>query len=89
MTRMKVSRKGAVVIPRELRERFGITEGSEVSIIEIGGSIRLVPLPPGDPLEHLYGMFKDGPSLTEGLLKDRRRELEREERDLPSPRSEE
>jgi AbrB family looped-hinge helix DNA binding protein len=74
----KVSKKGWVVIPHDIRERYGIHPGDKVHIIDYGGRITLVPALK-DPIHQLRGMFKGGPSLTEALLEDRRREREREE----------
>jgi len=82
----KVSKKGWVVIPHDIRERCGIHPGDRVQVIAVNGVIRVIPLPE-DPIEYGFGLFKDGPSLTEGLLRDRREELEREERGLPPPRT--
>jgi AbrB family looped-hinge helix DNA binding protein len=75
----KVSKKGWVVIPHDIRERYGIRPGDKVHIIDYGGRIALVPALK-DPIRQLHGMFEGGPSLTEALLEDRRRELEQEER---------
>jgi AbrB family looped-hinge helix DNA binding protein len=74
----KVSKKGWVVIPHDIRERYGIRPGDKVHIIDYGGQIALVPALK-DPIHELRGMFKGGPSLTEALLEERRREREREE----------
>jgi len=82
MTTVTVSRKGWVVIPKEVRERHGIRPGDKVHVIEYGRTIAIVPVAK-DPIAAGYGMFKGGPSMTKGLLEDRREELEREERDLP------
>ncbi len=84
MTTVTVSRKGWVVIPKEVRERHGIKPGDRVHVIEYGRTIAIVPVAK-DPIAAGYGMFKAGPSMTKGLLEDRREELEREERDLPPP----
>ncbi|MFP3897550.1 MAG: AbrB/MazE/SpoVT family DNA-binding domain-containing protein [Anaerolineales bacterium] len=74
----KVSSKGWAVIPKELREKYGIKEGTYVQIIEFGDVLVLMPLPE-DPVEGLEGMLADGPSLTADLLKERARERTREE----------
>jgi AbrB family looped-hinge helix DNA binding protein len=86
MTTVTVSAKGWIVIPKEIRERHDIRKGDKIHVIDFGGVIRIIPAAKGDPIERGYGMFKDGPSLTKGLLEDRRWELEQEERDLPPPR---
>lgn len=85
MATAKVSKKGWVVIPREIREKYGIRPGDRVRFVDYAGSISLVRLPE-DPIEYGFGLLKGGPSLTEALLEDRREELEREERGLPPPR---
>jgi AbrB family looped-hinge helix DNA binding protein len=77
-----ISAKGSVVIPQEIRKRHGLKKGDKVHIIDHGDRIEIVR----DPIAALWGIFKDGPSLTKGLREERRWELEREERDLPPPR---
>lgn len=98
----KVSSKGWVVIPKEMRDEMGIKPGDTLSFT-------LVPPYPGmkqDPrlielhaikapasvreaLEITSGVFppKPGePSWTENLLRDRREEVEREEREIRAAR---
>ena len=81
-----VSAKGWVVIPKAIREKYGFKKGTKVHFIDLQGlvSIHVVP---DDPIAAGYGMLKGGPSMTEALLRDRREEFEREERDLPPPRA--
>lgn len=43
MKTVSVSSKGQVVIPREMRERLGIQQGSDLRIVEEAGSLRLIP----------------------------------------------
>ena len=62
-----VSSKGRVVIPKPLREKYGIEEGTRVQVVDYGDVLALVPLP-SDPVEALHGMLKGGSSLTEELL---------------------
>jgi AbrB family looped-hinge helix DNA binding protein len=38
-----VSGKGWVVIPRELRNRYGLRKGDRVHVIDYGGVISIVP----------------------------------------------
>ena len=77
MYKLKVSAKGWVVIPKELRDKHEIVPGSEVQVVELGNVLVLVPVPP-DPVGALRGMLKDGPSLTADLLEERARERKRE-----------
>ncbi|HEB65879.1 MAG TPA: AbrB/MazE/SpoVT family DNA-binding domain-containing protein [Chloroflexi bacterium] len=80
MNTVTVSKKGWVVIPKKIRERYGMRPGTKVAFIEYGGTIALVPLPE-DPIEAAQGILQNGSGkpLTEELLEERRREYEREE----------
>jgi len=80
MASATVSSKGWIVIPKEIRDRFGIKPGDKVQVIDYG-AIYIVPALK-DPAKEMRGMLKNGPSLTEGLLQDRREEHEREERKM-------
>ena len=78
MYRARVSAKGWIVIPKDLRGKYGLTKGTHVQIIDYGSVLALVPVPE-DPVEALAGMLEDGPSLTEELLAERRHERARED----------
>jgi len=73
-----ISTKGWVVIPKELREKFGLKKGTRVQVMDYGDLLALVPLP-DDPVEALHGMLEGGPSLTADLLAERALERAREE----------
>jgi AbrB family looped-hinge helix DNA binding protein len=95
----KVSSKGWVVIPKEIRDEMGIKPGDEVSF-------GLFPPPlvmkqdrglyslhihrvPEDIVGLTYGMLKRRPGeplMTERLLEERRRENEAEERTMRPPK---
>jgi AbrB family looped-hinge helix DNA binding protein len=77
----KVSTKGWVVIPAPLRKKYGLEPGSTVEIFDAEGKIILFP-GMEDPIEEAYGMLAEGPSLTQDLLAERAKELEREEAKL-------
>jgi AbrB family looped-hinge helix DNA binding protein len=85
MMTVTVSEKGWIVIPKEIREKYGIKKGDKIRILDLGGELTLLPVPPGDPIERGLGMFKGGPTMAD-FLADKRRELANEERDLPPPR---
>ena len=74
----KVSTKGWVVIPKDLRDKYGLKKGSQVQVVDYGEGLILIPLP-DDPAEALHGMLEGGPSLTADLLAERARERTREE----------
>jgi AbrB family looped-hinge helix DNA binding protein len=80
----KVSKKGWIVIPKEIRDRHGIKPGDEVHLYDFDNRILVVPLMK-DPIKELRGILKGGPSLTKALLEERRKEKEREERKLRGP----
>jgi AbrB family looped-hinge helix DNA binding protein len=42
MAAVTLSEKGQIVIPAEIRARFGLTAGTQVEFVEEGGAIRLV-----------------------------------------------
>ena len=74
-----ISSKGWIVIPAELRKKYGLKPGDKVHVVDYGGVISLVPALK-DPIEQGRGMLKGaGPALND-LLEERRRDLEAEER---------
>jgi AbrB family looped-hinge helix DNA binding protein len=73
-----VSTKGWVVIPKALREKYGLGKGKRVQVVDYGGLLALMPVP-DDPVEALHGMLAGGPSLTADLLAEREHERRREE----------
>lgn len=55
-----LTEKGQVVIPAEIRGRYGLTPGTQVEFVDEGGTIRLLVkrrIPPSDPAAG-YGMVK-------------------------------
>ena len=83
MSIVTVSKKGWVVIPKEIRERNAIKPGDKLVIVDYGRGISIFPASK-DPIREARGMLKGGPSMQE-FLEEKRRELEEEERDLPPP----
>jgi AbrB family looped-hinge helix DNA binding protein len=84
MTIATVSAKGWVVLPPEIRRKYGLKKGDKVYVIDLGGLVSIVPVAK-EPIPVGRGFLKGGPSLMQGLLDGRREELDREERSLPSP----
>lgn len=79
----RATAKGQIVIPAELRKKYGITKGTRIQIYEKNGDIVLNPLTPElirSRLRKLRGIVKGGPSLTKELEAERARDLENEER---------
>ena len=56
---LKVNKKGMITIPIEIREKFNIKEGSEVSVMVINGEIQIIPIIDFDELR------KESPTLEE------------------------
>ncbi len=81
MATAKVSKKGWVVIPCEIRERYGIKPGDRVHIVDYAGRIAIIPSLK-DPVRQSRGLLKGHGSLTEALLEERQRDREREERQI-------
>ena len=74
---LKISTKGWVVIPAELRKKYQLKAGDEVNIIDYGGVLVIVPAL-GDAIKEAAGMLGGGESLTKALLKERKAEQRRE-----------
>jgi AbrB family looped-hinge helix DNA binding protein len=71
-----VSEKGWVVIPAELRRKYNLHPGAEVSVVDYGGVLALVPTL-AKPVRQAAGMLKGPRSLTRALLAEHRRERAR------------
>jgi AbrB family looped-hinge helix DNA binding protein len=74
---LKISQKGWVVIPANLRKKYDLKPGDEVHVVDYGGVLSLIPTSE-DPLEYAGGMLKGESSLTQALIKERERERARE-----------
>lgn len=72
----RISEKGWVVIPRELRLKYGLEKGTPVRFVDYGGVLSIVPIPE-NPIRHGWGLFK-GSKLVEGLLQEHQDEQDAE-----------
>jgi AbrB family looped-hinge helix DNA binding protein len=72
-----VSARGRIVIPAELRRKYGLRPGSKVQLVDYGGLLALVPSL-RDPVRKAAGMLKTRGSLTDALVAERRVERRRE-----------
>ena len=75
MTVVRVSPKGQILIPKRIREKYGVEPGSNVQILEVPESI-LIKKAPEDPILAACGFLEGSFSLTDDLIKEHRRELE-------------
>ncbi len=65
--------KGQIVIPADIRKKFGIVKGTRLNIYEQGKKIIAEPLR-NDPVEEGRGMLKTGGRILKALKTDRKRE---------------
>jgi AbrB family looped-hinge helix DNA binding protein len=82
----KISAKGWVVIPAEIRRKYNLRPGDKVNFIDYGGRFSIAPVP-RDPIAQGLGILAGGPSLTKALLKEREEERRREDRKCARLRS--
>jgi len=79
MSIVTTSAKGQVVIPKKEREKVGIKPGKKVIAKAVEDHIEIRPLPE-NPVEYYCGIFKKGSSLTKALLRERKKDFDREEK---------
>ena len=72
----RVTSKGQVVIPKKLREKYGIRSATAIRWIEKDQGILMVP-ESEDPIVAARGMLK-GSGILKAYLKEKKREKKRE-----------
>ncbi len=75
----KISSKGWLVIPAELRKKYRLESGQYIRVIDYGGILALVPQLK-DPIEEGMGSLKHGSSLVHALIESRTQERVREKK---------
>ncbi|MFH1351190.1 MAG: AbrB/MazE/SpoVT family DNA-binding domain-containing protein [Pseudomonadota bacterium] len=73
MAIVKMSSKGQVVIPKEVRDKLGITPGKKVVFRVVGEHAEIQALP-DDPIKSMRGIIKGGRSLAKELISERKRD---------------
>jgi AbrB family looped-hinge helix DNA binding protein len=73
MSSSVLSEKGWVVIPTEIRKKYGLVKGERVNIIDYGGVISIIPVAK-DAISESEGFFQGGPSLTKALIIERKKD---------------
>ena len=77
MTVAQISPKGQILIPKRIREKYGVKPGGKVHILENPDGIIIRPAPE-DPIETACGFLEGDFSLTEDLSRERHEEQEHE-----------
>ena len=75
----KLSSKGQIVIPANIRKKYGLGPNSKVEIFDLDGQIVLCPIPE-DPIEAAHGFLSSERSVSEMLKEAREEEKRFEER---------
>ena len=84
MPPVRVSTKGQIVLPAEMRRRYGMEPGTVVEVVDAGDHVVVVPhlTEPVAELRGILGRKTEGEKpLTEALLESRRAEAARERAD--------
>ena len=68
---VKVSSKGQIVIPAELRRKYNVDQGSKINVLDGDGEIILRPVL-RDAIQQARGIFRGGVSSIQELMKERR-----------------
>lgn len=76
MATTTISLRGAIIIPIELRRKYGLSKGTRITLVDYAGVITLVPAL-ANPIQQARGMLKGGEPLLPALAKEKRRERER------------
>jgi AbrB family looped-hinge helix DNA binding protein len=77
MSLAQISPKGQLLIPKRIRNKYGVRPGGKVHILEQTEGILIKPAPE-DPLETACGFLQGDYSLTEDLLKEHHKERRHE-----------
>ena len=53
----EVTQRGQVTIPKRVRDKFGLTGGAEVEIIDLDGSIMIIPKDTVESVNRMHANF--------------------------------
>ena len=74
--RTKVTKRGQVSVPSQVRKKLKIGPETELEWVVEGATVRVIPLP-SDPIRAFRGSGKKG--MVKRLLRDRRQDRHRED----------
>lgn len=73
MALAQISLKGQILLPKRIRNKYGVRPGGKVHLLEQADGILIKPAP-GDPVEAACGFLEGDFSLTKDLLEEHRKE---------------
>jgi len=59
MSRAKITTKGQVTIPKDIRQQLGVQPGDEIDFVPENGVVRVEKIIRDNPFEKYRGYFKD------------------------------
>lgn len=59
MTKARITSKGQVTIPKDIRHQLGLRAGDEIDFVPENGVVRLKKIVSGDPFAKWRGYLKD------------------------------
>jgi AbrB family looped-hinge helix DNA binding protein len=72
---MTITSKGQVTVPKNLRDKYGLNEHTEVEFVDEGGAIRLVKKGGGQfPIDSVFGILKRRGGRSDAIVKKLRGE---------------
>jgi AbrB family looped-hinge helix DNA binding protein len=74
---VQMSPKGQILIPKRLREKYGVRPGAKVQLLE-GPEGIVIRTAPQDPIAAACGFLEGSFSLTADLVEEHRKECDRE-----------
>lgn len=71
--------KGQIVIPKNIRKKYGIKPGTRILFVEQDGHITIRALTK-EYFRSVAGWLKDGGDILDELMKEKKREIEHDEK---------